>query len=146
MQYIAEKEIIGVVELDVKTPQGNDMVEVSFEGSKIKMPKKRFELIVTNEVSDATTVQNKVKFGLASIILGLFNEYGITMGETELIFGAAAGLVNDGFTKAQDLMWGVDYQGISLIDVNNVLKANYDKENNNGLGSEGSGSNSEDKN
>ena len=145
MQYIAEKGIITVVELDEKTPQGNDMVEVCFEGSKEKMPKKRFEFIVTDKVSDASEVQMKIKSGLASLILGMFNEFGIKMGETELIFGAAAGLVNDGFTKAQDLMWGVEYGDISLVEVNKVLKENYDKKNNNGVGSEGSGPNSENK-
>lgn len=145
MKYIAEKAIVAVVELDEKTPQGNDMVEVCFEGSKEKMPKKRFELIATEEVSDATTVQNKVRDSLSSIILGMFNEYGVKMGETEPIFGCIAGLVNSGFTKAQDVMWGVDFQGISLLAVNDVLKKNYDKENNNGAGSEGSGSDSENK-
>lgn len=141
-QYIGEKLVIAVIELEEKTPQGNDMVEVCFDGgSKEKMPKKRFELIVTDKVSDATTVQNQVKFTLSSIILGMFNEYGVKMGETEPIFGAIAGLVNDGFTKAQDVMWGVDFQGISLIEVNKVLKANYERENNTGTSPEGSGTN-----
>lgn len=146
MQYIAEKGIVAVVELDEKTPQGNDMVEVCFEGElKEKMPKKRFELIVTEEVSDATTVQNRVRDSLSSLILGMFNEYGVKMGETEPIFGCIAGLVNTGFTKASDLLWGNDFQGVSLLAVNDVLKKNYDKENNNGAGSEGSGPDSENK-
>lgn len=146
-KFLGEKNILGVSELVEKTPQGYDMVSVNFEdGTKETMPKKRFEFLVTDTVSDATTVQGKIKSGLATLVLGMFNEYGVKMGETELIFGAAAGLVNDGFTKAQDLMWGVDYQGISLIEVNNVLKKNYDKEHNNGAGSGGSGTDPENTN
>ncbi len=145
-KYIGEKKIIAVIELDNKTPQGNDMVEVCFENeSKEKMPKKRFELIVSDTVSDATTVQNKVRDTMSTLFLSMFNEFGVKMGETEPIFGCIAGLVNTGFTKAQDIMWGVDYQGISLLEVNKVLKGNYDKENNNGTGPEGSGSDSENK-
>lgn len=142
-QYIGDQKILAVVELDEKTPQGNDMVEVCYEGKKERMPKKRFELVVTDTISDATTVQNKVRDNVSSMILGMFNEFGVKMGETEPIFGCIAGLVNSGFTKAQDLIWGTDFGGISLIDVNNVLKKNYDKENSNGVGSGGSGTNPE---
>lgn len=145
MQYIGEKQVMAVVELEEKTPQGNDMVEVLYEGSKEKMPKKRFELIQTETISDASTVQNNVRDNLSSMILGMFNEYGVKMGETEPIFGCIAGLVNTGFTKASDLLWGNDFQGVSLLHVNDVLKKNYDKENNNGVGSEGSGPDSENK-
>lgn len=139
-QYIEDKKVLAVIEMESKTPAGNDMVEVCFEdNTKEIMPKMRFELIKSDKILDPTDFSNIVKARVASICFGSFHEYGVKMGEVNGILDAVTSLVNEGFAKAQNIVWGVDYPGIKLIDINKVLLNNHAKQNNNGTPSEGSG-------
>lgn len=137
-----------VVELEDKTPAGNDMVEVAFEdGTKEQMPKARFELIATDEVMDPAMVLAKIKARVGAILFGTLHEYGVKWGEVNGMSDAMIDLVNNGFKKASDLKWGFEKEMIPLIEVNKVLITNYarNKENDNGAGSTGSGPDSENK-
>lgn len=147
-QYIEDKKIVTVALLEEKTPNELEMVEVHFEdGTKEKMPKMRFELIVTEQKSDATSVRKNLIARISALCFGSFHEYGVKMGEVNEIVDGITGLVNNGFTKAQDIMWGVDYLGIPLIEVNNVLIKKHvgKQEDNNGSTSSGSGVDTENK-
>jgi len=145
-QYIKEKEIMTVIVLDEKTPNENDMVEVTFvDGTKEIMPKMRFELIATEEPSDASTMQQTVIARVASLCYGTLHEYGIKMGEVNGIMDAVTSLVNEGFTRAQDIMWKADYLNIPLINVNKVLLDERNKNNTDGAASSGSGTDTENK-
>lgn len=141
-QYIAKKRITAVVELEEKTPAKSDMVEVCFDdGKKEIMPKVRFELIVTPEISDDSEVQKKVVARVGSVLFGALHEYGIKWGEVNQVSDAMVKLVENGMEKATDIIWGTDKPGIALNEIQKVLLKNHAKENNNGAGSEGSGSN-----
>lgn len=141
-QYIGKKKVVGVVELEEKTPAKNDMVEVLFaDGTKEKMPKARFELIVTPEVSEDTSVQQKVLGRVGAMLFGTLHEYGIKWGEVNQASDVMVKLCENGMEKASDILFGFDKPNIPLIEINNVLLKNHGKENNDGAGSEGSGSN-----
>lgn len=140
-QYIEKKRVIGVVELDEKTSAKSDMVEVNFEdGTKEKMPKARFELIATPEVSDATKVLEKLKARVGAVLFGMLHEYGVKWGEVNQMSDAMVKLCENGMEKASDILWGYDKPGIPLNEINKILLENHAKQNSNGAGSEGSGS------
>jgi hypothetical protein len=130
-QFIGNKEILGVVILDKKTPGGNEMVEVSFaDSTKEQMPKLRFETIVTDEKSDDTSVLNKLKTKVGSMLFGMLHEYGAKWGEVDPITDAMIEYVNNGFAKANNIKWGFDKMEIPLITINDVLVENGKQDNN----------------
>ncbi len=124
--YIANKKVLTVIgPLDQKTPAGNEMVKVAFEdGTEEIMPKTRFELIVTEEKSDATVVQNKLKMKVGAMLFSVLHEYGIKMGETNDISDAMIRLVNTGYEKARDIKFGSEFLDLPLIEVNKILLEN----------------------
>lgn len=141
--YIENKEILLVAQTEDNTPIGNEMVKVTFmDNSSEVMPKARFELLATEEVSDATAARKILVARVSSIIFGTFHEYGIKMGEVNSIIDGITELINNGFTKAQNIKWGSEYTDIGLLDVNKVL---LDEQNNNGAPSSGGGADNEDK-
>ena len=137
-QYIAEKPIITVIELDVKTPAGNDMVEVCYvDETREKMPKARFELIVSSEKSDAVEVLRKLEARVGALMFGTLHEYGIKWGEVNAMADAMVKFVESGYQKAHDLKWGTEKTLVTLIDIHNVLLEEHAKQNNNGASSTG---------
>lgn len=130
-QFIGAKEILGVTILDKKTPGGSDMVEVTFSDStKEQMPKMRFEAIVTDEKSDDTSVANKFKTKVGSMLFGMLHEYGVKWGEVDAITDTMIEYVNNGFVKANNIKWGFEKMDIPLITINDVLVENGKQDNN----------------
>ena len=126
-QYIGSDKILTVfIKEDLKTPTGESMVEVSFEnGKKEIMPKKRLELLTTNEISDATKANIKLKAHVASVLYGVLHEYGIKMGEINSVCDGMVDLANNGFSKASNILFKTDDKdNISLNSVNNILIEN----------------------
>lgn len=141
-QFIGDKKILGVEESIGKTPAGNDMVKVLFDDNKFEiMPKVRFELIVTPEVSDATKVMEKLLARVGAVLFGTLHEYGAKWGEVNQMSDVMVKLCESGMEKASDIMWGFDKPSIPLIEINNVLVKNYGKQNNDGAGPTGGGPN-----
>lgn len=144
-KYIGEKKILGVVEIALEsdqTPSGNIMVSVNFEdGTKETMPKNRFEMIVTDQVSDASTVQMILRNRVGSLVYAMLHEYGVLYGEAEEILNSVSTLVNNGYEKARDIKWGYEHRLLPLNETNKVLKEYNAKQNSNGTASSGSGSN-----
>lgn len=127
-KYIAENKVITVTILDSKkTPLGNELVKVSYDnGSEEIMPKVRFELISTDSISDASTVMEKVKARVGSMLFSTLHEYGVKWGEINGIMDTTVALVDNGFIKATDIKWGCEKEYISLLSINDILKENYD--------------------
>lgn len=141
--YINDKKIITVSVSEDKTPAGNEIVVVHFEDKTTeKMPKFRFELLVSEEKLSLTDSFNKVKARIASVLFGTLHEYGVKWGEINPIIEAMGQLCDNGFQKANDIKWGCDRDDISLIDINKTLVDNA-KNNSNGTTSTGSGTNKE---
>jgi hypothetical protein len=121
--YIAENKILTVQILeDQTTPVGSQMVKVTFEDGKTEiMPKVRFELIKTDEKSDATTVQNKINSRVGAMIYSTMHEYGIKMGEVNGVTDAAVNLTNAGYERARDALFGFEFLDLPLIEINKTL-------------------------
>lgn len=138
MQYIAEKKILAVNILeDQKTPAGAEMVEVAFEDdTREVMPRARFEIIATEEISDASGVQTRFNDRISSLLFSILHEYGVKFGEIDKAFDGCVNLANNGLRKSQDILFGCEPKEITLIGINNILLKNA-KENNNGSASTG---------
>lgn len=131
-KYIADKKVLTLVALDEKTPAGNKMILVHFvDGSKETMPEMRFNVISTGEISDASTVQTKIRNHVGSYLLGVLHEFGIKMGEADMVLNSAGDAVNLSYEKARDILWGgIGLSVLPLIEVNKVLVQNANKDNN----------------
>lgn len=146
--FIEDKQVELVVVLDEKTPGGNDMVEIKFtDGTKEKMPKMRFELIVSETVSEVGSIKRKLDARLGALLFGTLHEYGIKIGEVNSISDAMVALVNNGFKKAEEIVFGCEYGEIPLININKILLDNHGQKqkDTNGTASDGSGTDKQDK-
>lgn len=121
--YIGEKKVVGITILEgVKTPTQQEMVKVIFEnGDNEIMPKLRFELINTKDISDASAVQEKIKDKVGSTLFSVLHEYGMLVGEIEGVLDRCSEHVNSGLQKAEDIMFKNVRSKIPLIDINNIL-------------------------
>lgn len=145
--YIEDKKVMGTSVFEgEKTPGGNEMVKVMFEdGSEEIMPKLRYEMIVTEERSDASTVQQTIQQKVGAVLFGVLHEYGILMGEADEVINTAANLVNAGYEKARDIKWGFPHRYLPLNEVNKVLIENHAKQSSDGTASVGGGADPENK-
>lgn len=143
-KYIGEKKVMFVPNLleGEKTPGGQEIVEVNYEdGSKEIMPKLRFELIVTDVVSNTSEVQEKIKTKVGATLFGMMHEYGLKFSEVDGVLDTCTNLVNSGFHKAQDILFGFNQSDIPLNVINKILLKDYADKNSNGTSSVGSESN-----
>ncbi len=122
-KFIADKKVLTVEVLtDEKTPVGSEMVKIIFEDSTTEiMPKVRFELIVTDTISDATTVQKKVSSRVGAMMYSTMHEYGIKMGEINNVTDACVSLANAGYERARDALFGFEFLDLPLIEINKTL-------------------------
>ena len=138
-KYIADKKVLALGVLGDKTPAGNKMVMVNFvDGTQEAMPEMRLNMISTNEISDASTVQTKIRNHVGSYLLGVLHEFGIKMGEADMVLNSAGDAVNLSYERARDIKWGgVGHAMLPLIEVNKVLVQNATKKDNNGAAPSG---------
>jgi hypothetical protein len=129
-QYLSDKKIMLVVEAkEEKTPGGEMMVEVSFEdGAKEIMPKKRLELLTTNEISSDSLVREVLRKQVGSILFGVMHEYGLKIEEVDSCLDTVVELVNNSTAKSYELLFGFEKTKIPLNEINKILlKENGDK-------------------
>ena len=140
-QYISDKKVLGVTIEETKTPGGQEMVKVLFENQVSEiMPKLRFDSIVTDKISDLTTVQNTIKDRVGKSLFSVMHEYGIKMNEVDGVLDQCTEFVNEGLRKSSDILFGCERPDITLNQVNNILLKQHAKENNDGTVSSGGGS------
>ncbi len=144
-QYIADKKVLGVTQLeDITTPGGAGMVEVLYEdNSKEVMPVARFDIIKTEAISDASTVQKTIKERVGSMLYSILHEYGIMFGEVEGCVDTCVNYANAGLEKSTDILFGKTQKFLPLIEINNIL-IKHAKESGDGATSTGGGADSED--
>ncbi len=142
--FIADKKIFAVTDLEERSPLDNPMVKVMFEDDSFEvMPKARFELIKTPELSDLSAVQVLLRKRVGSVLFSWLHEYGIKMGEVNGVVDAVTNLVNAGYEQARDYVFKCEYMDLPLIEINKLLLKQKDGENsNNGTASTGGGANS----
>lgn len=145
-QYIADKKILGVTESEIKTPGGVNMIKVLFEDNTFEvMPRMRFEIVVSDKMSDATTVQNSIKDAVGKSLFLVMHEYGVKTGEIDGVLDQCTEFVNNGLKKASDILFGFERADITLNTINHILLEQHAKENNDGVSTTGGGADTENK-
>lgn len=146
-KYYADKKILGVTVLeDVKTPSGADIVKIIFEdGSEQITSKARYDLIVTDEISDLSTAQQKLNARVGSLLFSTLHEYDIKLGEVNAVSDSMVQLVEAGHSKAASYLWGASYLDIPLLSVNKILLQHATEKSNDGATSAGGGTDTENK-
>lgn len=105
-KYIGSDEIVSINLVDFKTPKGSEIYEVTFKtGRSHIFSEKALGLIVTDELSDATTVQDKKFKPMVDEIVEIISEYDVNLGEIEMMFKQIAGKFDLEFNKAMSFLW-----------------------------------------
>jgi len=124
-QYIGQEKIQDVLDLEnQKTPGGESIVEVTFEGGKKEvMPKRRLELLVVSaeEGYETIEIRNKINAQIGAMIFGLMHEYGIKVGEVDSLVDHTVNLVNNAHSKAKEILIGFEQLETPLNIINKIL-------------------------
>lgn len=132
-QYISDKKILLVKEIEGETtPMGEMFVEVSFEdGSKEIMPKKRLDMITSQEISSDSVVRDTIRKQVGSVIFGILHEYGIKIDEVDPCIDTVVELVNNSSSRSYEILFGYEKTKIPLNAINKILMANLKEEDGN---------------
>lgn len=107
--YIGADKISIVAEIDQKTPMGSPMVEVTFENdSTVIMPKKTYEIIVTDVASDASIVRRSKFNQMVPAIKAVICEYDILVSEIQPLLQELASGIDNNFARATNYAWTKD--------------------------------------
>lgn len=133
-QYIAKKTVMGfVVVEDLKTPLGGEIIEVLYaDGSKELMPKKTFNLIVSEtERDESKAAAEKFKY-MTRDILAVIADYDMKFFEMEYLITLIKNSILDNINRANNYLWTKDdskhisgydmLNEITLTNVQNILK------------------------
>lgn len=107
--WIGSDKITIVSEIDQKTPMGSPMVEVTFENGKQElMPKKTYEIVVTDVASDASIVQ-RAKFNqMVPAVKAIICEYDLKVSEIQPLLQEIAASIDNNFARATNFAWTKD--------------------------------------
>lgn len=127
-QYIGPNKVVGIVENELKTPMGHEIVEIVFESiPKILMPKKAFDLLSRNTPMDYTSYTKMKVELIGRELVALIMEYDIRNLEMVILMKFTADLMQDAFERASNFLWtGDDKQwisGMSFLNERTLLEA-----------------------
>jgi hypothetical protein len=105
-KFIGPDEIVELVPTNVYTPKGTPIIEVTFKGGK----KRRYtatalDYMLTDELSDYTTVSDKRLNKIASEVVSLVQEYDVTVGDIDRLMQKVAMGIEEKFNEATSYMW-----------------------------------------
>lgn len=106
VSYIGSDKVIIVAETDEVTPMGSPIVEVTFEnGAVMMMPKKTYEIVVTDVASDASIVR-RAKFNqMVPAIKSLICEFDLKVSEIQPLLQEIAASIDNNFARATNYAW-----------------------------------------
>lgn len=121
--YVGARKVLGVTELEKKTPAGSPMVHVVYEdGTTQDTTLTRYNLIKSTEATDATAVGQKIRKTVGAMMYSLLHEYDSTLAEANPIMDEVAALINAGSAKATNILFGVEFpDDRTLIQINDIL-------------------------
>lgn len=125
--YLADQKVKAFSLVEKKTPGDKEMVKVELmNGGSEEIPLLRFEAMRTFKASDATNARDRLVNKVSSTIYAIMHEYGVKLEEVDAIFNKTVGLINDGATKASNILWDVsDASKRDLIMINDILLKDY---------------------
>lgn len=137
-KFIGKKAVHSVVDLDAKTPAGGKMLKVNFDDGSVEiMPEKRFNVITSEEPTDATFVRGLLVTNAAkeigAVVYGMLHEYGMKLSEVDKVLDSVIVILNGASEKASNVLWGIDYaDDRTLNQINDILVENAKKDTNDG--------------
>lgn len=126
--YVGARKVVGITELDKKTPAGSAMVSVIFEeGKSVETTLARYNLTKTEEPSDATAVGQVVRKHVGSLMYAILAEYNLSMAETTPAMDEVVALINAASAKATNILFDVEYpDDKTLLQINDILLAHVE--------------------
>ena len=132
-KYIGPNEIVSIEQADFKTPGGKDILKVTFKSGRHHIySKETLERIVTDALSDETTVMEKKLMPVVQEVMNILAEHDINVGEIEMLFKQLGMNIDKAFNQATSYMWfkepkefvpGFDpMHNVSLLMAERVLK------------------------
>ena len=108
------------------------MVEVSFEnGTKEIMPKKRLETVGKSSEEKGKPLEDRqiLQDTLANILLGVFMEYGVKVGEVDGILNSTVIRINKLFDSTYEMQFGFEKPNTPISVLNKIEVENFKKQN-----------------
>lgn len=132
-RYIGPRKVAVVSEEDFKTPLNGDVVKVTFEDGQFRiMPKKAFELFVTDKPIDYTAYADRQHEAVRDEVLKLMMEFDLSPDLVPTFLQAIAYKILNIFDKATYYMWkgevaswtpGSNYREyMSFMEAEKILK------------------------
>jgi hypothetical protein len=86
-KFIGPDEIVSMSVSEQKTPEGKQIIDITFKSGRSHIfSKETLDYIVTDEVSDANTVQAKKFTPVVRKIMSVLLEHDLQVGEIEMLF------------------------------------------------------------
>lgn len=105
-KFIGPDEITESVVIEDTTPQGTAIIEVTYKsGKKRRYTKTALDYMLTDELSDYTTVSDKRLNKIADEVVALVREYDVTVGDIDRLMQRIAQGIENKFNEATSLMW-----------------------------------------
>lgn len=131
-KYIGSEEIESIVESETQTPAGGKMIDVVFKGGTSRSyPEKVMPYIITDEISDDTSLQEKRLTPIVRECIETVLEYDMDFGDIETFTKQLFSNLNFHYDRAESFMWkgndtdfvpGFDSRrGVSVLDAYKVL-------------------------
>jgi hypothetical protein len=136
-KYIGPDEIVSTEPSELKTPEGKGVVEVVFKsGRKHIFTEETLAYVVTDEVSDHNTVQEKKFTPVIRKIMSVLLEHDLNVSEIEMLFKQIGFNLDSTFNRATSYLWFKDekefVQGfdpmynVSLLMAENIVPKKED--------------------
>ncbi len=105
-KFISGDTIVSAEVIDLKTPQGKDIVEVTFKnGFKRLFTQLTLDAIVSDEVSDASSVSEKKLKPVIMKVMEVLAEHDINVGEIDMFQKQLGSNLENSFNRATNYLW-----------------------------------------
>lgn len=105
-KFIGPDEIIESSVTDDVTPNGSPIIEVTFKnGKKRRYTSTALDYMLTDVLSDYTTVSDKRLNKIAEEVVKLVREYDVTVGDIDRLMQKIAMGIEEKFNEATSLLW-----------------------------------------
>ena len=108
-QYLGKKKIMTLIQVDeAKTPLGNEIIKIVFESKDFRpiyMPKKSFEMLVTETPIDENSVRDILFNAMVPGIVDLIKEYDVPSYQLVALFQKIGEKIQEDFEKASCTLW-----------------------------------------
>lgn len=123
-QYIGSRLVESIKEEEFKTHGGNPTITVTFNGGHTHfMPKKAFDLMVTDKPNDATNLRDTKLAIITKELLSVITEHDLQGEEIEKLSTLLTNELMNSFNKATHILWKGESNSFTPT-VNCVLEQN----------------------